>query len=164
VLERSSQACARLAEQVNRHMTLLFGAIASTRASRAVTAILWSLLGSLLVWNELWDILAWARDGYYSSFSWSRRYLPGLTAGVVVLVGACTIWFELRALRVPLLVWCWIQVAYGLAFMLFGPEGTFLYARVAPVLLIAFSLWTIFSAKHWFRGASGGATRKLTDF
>ena len=117
--------------------------------SKSITAILWGLLGLFLVWQGVSEVVTLLHDSYYDSFASAKWYVPWFVSGALVLLGGCVIWFDFRKLRVFLLGLCWIQIAYGFAYTFFGPEGSFLYTKVAPSLVVALSLWTIYNVNRW---------------
>lgn len=97
------------------------------------------------------------RDSYFDAFdslTWAGWYAPWLASGALALLGGCALWFKFRMFRVPLVVLSWIQVAYGIAYIFFGPEGQTLYTAIAPLLVVALSLWTIHNISRWLMLAS----------
>ena len=117
-------------------------------ASRLITAVSWCLLGALLIWQGVFEMTTLRDSNYNGAVAWARGYLPWLVLGALVLLSAIVIWFEIQKLRAALLICCWILVAYGLGYLLLGPEGTVLHTRVAPALVVALSLWTILNVNR----------------
>lgn len=128
---------------------------------RLALALLWLIVGAILLYFGASDTLRWGSDpeAIRMGFDWTYSYLPH---GIAAMLTAIGLFFGNRA-------GLWVAIGgaavfglYYFAYLVFGGEGSLVLRLAVPALFLVLVAATLRYAWHTLRSSNPGQSRTMS--